>query len=128
MDAHIVIVGGGAAGLSAAGALKRRGLNSIVLDRNARVGDVWLQRYDRLRLHTAYSSLAHYPLPRHYPQYPTKDQYAEYLRAYARHFKLTIIAGCMVQRVEPKHDRWPNWLVTGLLQISEAARYTVWEC
>lgn len=40
MDAHIVIVGGGAAGLSAAGALKRRGLNSIVLDRNARIGDV----------------------------------------------------------------------------------------
>ncbi len=40
MDSRIVIVGGGAAGLSAAGALKRRGLDSLVLDRNARVGDV----------------------------------------------------------------------------------------
>ena len=83
MDTRIVIVGGGAAGLSAAGALKRRGLDSIVLDRNGRVGDVWAQRYDRLRLHTIFSSVAHYPLPRHYPKYPTKDQYAEYLRAYA---------------------------------------------
>ena len=60
----IVIVGGGAAGLSAAGALKRRGRDPIVLDKLARVGDVWARRYDRLRLHTIYSSLAHYPLPR----------------------------------------------------------------
>ena len=112
MDSRIVIVGGGAAGLSAAGALKRRGLDSLVLDRNARVGDVWAQRYDRLRLHTVYSSIAHYSLPRHYPKYPTKDQYVEYLRAYARHFKLDIVAGCAVQRVGPANDSAPpGWLV-----------------
>jgi len=113
MDSRIVIVGGGAAGLSAAGALKRRGFDSLVLDRNARVGDVWAQRYDRLRLHTVYSSIAHYPLPRLYPKYPTKDQYAEYLRAYARHFKLDIVAGCAVQRVGPANESAPpSWLVT----------------
>jgi putative flavoprotein involved in K+ transport len=112
VNARIVIVGGGAAGLSAAGALKRRGLDSIVLDRSARVGDVWAQRYDRLRLHTAHSSIAHYPLPRHYPRYPTKDQYAEYLRAYARHFKLDIVAGCTVRRVGQAADSArPSWLV-----------------
>ena len=113
MDARVVIVGGGAAGLSAAGALKRRGLDSLVLERNARVGDVWTQRYDRLRLHTVYSSIAHYPLPGHYPKYPTKDQYAAYLRAYARHFKLDIVAGCAVQRVGPAGDSTPDtWLVS----------------
>jgi putative flavoprotein involved in K+ transport len=113
MDSRIVIVGGGASGLSAAGALKRRGLDALVLDRNARVGDVWAQRYDRLRLHTVYSSIAHYPLPHHYPKYPTKDQYAEYLRAYARHFKLDIVAGCAVQRVGPASSGAPPaWLVT----------------
>jgi cation diffusion facilitator CzcD-associated flavoprotein CzcO len=112
-DTKIVIVGGGAAGLSAAGALKRRGLDPVVLDRSARVGDVWAQRYDRLRLHTVYSGIAHFPLPRHYPKYPTKDQYAEYLRAYARHFKLDIVAGCAVQRVRPANDdARPGWLVT----------------
>ncbi len=113
MDSRIVIVGGGAAGLSAAGALKRRGLDSIVLDRNAQIGDVWTQRYDRLRLHTVYSSIAHYPLPRHYPKYPTKAQYAEYLREYARHFKLNIVAGCAVQCVGPTNDSPPSgWRVT----------------
>src|SRR5215212_2170232 len=111
MDARIVVIGG-AAGLSAAGALKRRGIDSLVLDRNARVGDVWAQRYDRLRLHTVYSSIAHYPLPRHYLRYPTKDQYAAYLRAYARHFKLDLVAGCAVQRVGPANDSSPPaWLM-----------------
>ena len=103
-DTAIVIVGGGAAGLSAAGALRQRGRDPIVLEKLARVGDVWAQRYDRLRLHTIYSSLAHYPLPRHYPQYPSKDEYAAYLRAYAGHFKLKIVAGCPVYRLRMGSD------------------------
>jgi putative flavoprotein involved in K+ transport len=98
-NTDIVIIGGGAAGLSAAGALRRRGHDPIVLEKQARVGDVWARRYDRLRLHTVYSSLAHYPLPSYYPSYPSKDQYAAYLRAYAAHFKLKIVAGCPVERV-----------------------------
>jgi putative flavoprotein involved in K+ transport len=105
-EIEIAIVGGGAAGLSAAGALRWRGLDPIVLERGARVGDVWAQRYDRLRLHTVYSSLAHRPLPRGYPKYPTKDQYAAYLRDYARHFGLRVVAGCAVRSVAPESGRW----------------------
>jgi len=100
-DPRIIIVGGGAAGLSAAGALKRRGLDALVLDARPRVGDVWAERYDRLHLHTVYSSLAHLPLPRGLPKYPSKDDYAAYLRAYARHFDLQIVTGCAVQHIRP---------------------------
>jgi cation diffusion facilitator CzcD-associated flavoprotein CzcO len=111
-DSQILIVGGGAAGLSTAGALKRRGLAAIVIDRNARVGDVWAQRYDRLRLHTIYSDIAHYPLPQHYPKYPTKDQYAEYLREYVRRFELDVVAGCAVRKVTRADDgALPGWLI-----------------
>lgn len=110
-DTDIVIVGGGAAGLSAAGALRQRGLDPIVLDKLARVGDVWARRYDRLRLHTVYSSLAHYPLPRNYPKYPSKDEYAAYLRAYARHFKLKIVAGCPAEQVRMEPGARPAWRV-----------------
>ena len=108
-ETEIVIVGGGAAGLSAAGALRRRGRDPIVLDKLARVGDVWARRYDRLRLHTIYSSLAHYPLPRTYPKYPSKDEYAAYLRAYAGHFKLKIVAGCPVHKL--RMHSGAAWLV-----------------
>jgi putative flavoprotein involved in K+ transport len=108
-ETDIVIVGGGAAGLSAAGALKRRGRDPIVLDKLARVGDVWAGRYDRLRLHTIYSSLAHFPLPPHYAKYPSKDEYATYLRAYANHFKLKIVAGCQVHKLRTEGDA--SWVV-----------------
>ncbi len=111
-DSQILIVGGGAAGLSTAGALKCRGRTAIVIDRNARIGDVWAQRYDRLRLHTIYSDIAHYPLPRHYPEYPTKDQYAEYLRDYARRFEIDVVAGCAVRKVGRAEDgARPGWLI-----------------
>jgi cation diffusion facilitator CzcD-associated flavoprotein CzcO len=74
----ILIVGAGPAGLSAAGALKKIGLDATVLDQGDCLGGSGLRRYDRLRLHTvrAFSGLAHFPIPRHFPQYIPKNQYS----------------------------------------------------
>ncbi len=100
-NAEIIIVGGGPAGLSTAGALKRCGLNAVVLDKNDRIGDSWLQRYKRLHLHTVrgFSGLAHYPIPRHFPKYIHKDLYAEYLQDYANHFDLQCVMNSRVLKV-----------------------------
>ena len=51
-DTSIVIIGAGAAGLSAAGALQHQGLNPVVLDKDSQIGGTWARRYDRLHLHT----------------------------------------------------------------------------
>jgi putative flavoprotein involved in K+ transport len=101
--ASIAIVGGGAAGLSAAGALKRRGLNAIVFDKDDRVGGTWSRRYERLCLHTVrrFSGLAHYPVPRAYPRYVPKNLYAEYLQRYAGHFELDVRLGQPVRKIRP---------------------------
>jgi putative flavoprotein involved in K+ transport len=98
---EIVIVGGGPAGLTTAGALRQVGLESTILDSGERVGQSWAQRYDRLHLHTvhAYSGLAHFPIPRAYPKYLSKDQYAAYLRSYAEHFALNVIPNTRVKRI-----------------------------
>ena len=113
-DTDIIIVGGGPAGLTTAGALKQAGLEAIILDRGERVGQSWEQRYERLHLHTvrAYSGLAHFPIPSGYPKYLSKDQYAGYLRDYAAHFKLNFVPGTQVQRVrQEKIDGRPGWAV-----------------
>lgn len=106
----VVIVGAGAAGLSAAGALKKRGIDSVLLDKDDRVGGTWARRYDRLHLHTIrpFSGLAHYPIPRRYPRYLARDQFVEYLNDYARHFGLNIVTGCTVRRIsqEPSSGKW----------------------
>jgi len=68
-QATVVIVGGGASGLSAAGALQRRGIDAVILEQDRDIGGVWARRYERLRLHTVrgLSGLAHYPIPSRHP-------------------------------------------------------------
>jgi cation diffusion facilitator CzcD-associated flavoprotein CzcO len=97
----IVIVGGGAAGLSTAGALASVGLRSTVLERDASIGGSWRRRYHRLHLHTVrrFSGLAHFPIPSQYPRYLSRTMYAEYLEAYAKHFAIDVQYGCPVERV-----------------------------
>ena len=100
---QVIVVGGGATGLSAAAALSRRGVDALVLDRDDRVGGTWARRYDRLHLHTIrqFSGLAHYPVPRRHPRYLSKDEYAEYLKDYAEHFQMRILLGERVTAVRP---------------------------
>ena len=89
---RVVVIGGGPAGLSTAAALKRRGVDALVLDRSEHVGASWAERYERLHLHTIrrFSGLAHHGIPTTYPRYLSKDQYAEYLAAYAERSALRI--------------------------------------
>jgi putative flavoprotein involved in K+ transport len=92
-DPQVVVIGGGAAGLSAAGALAHRGIEAVVLEQDAAVGATWARRYDRLHLHTVrtFSGLAHFPIPRGYSKYLSRDEFVDYLREYAKHFKLRVI-------------------------------------
>jgi putative flavoprotein involved in K+ transport len=101
--AHVVVVGAGAAGLSAAAALKQKGIESAVLDKDDRIGGTWARRYDRLHLHTVrrFSGLAHYPIPRTYPRYVPKDLYASYLEEYAQAFQLHVELNRHVRIVRP---------------------------
>jgi cation diffusion facilitator CzcD-associated flavoprotein CzcO len=92
---QVVIVGAGAAGLSTAAALSQRGIDALVLDRSEQIGASWAHRYERLHLHTIrrFSGLAHYAIPRRYPRYLSKDEYASYLAEYTERFGLRIALG-----------------------------------
>jgi len=108
VEATVVVVGGGASGLSAAGALKRRGIDAVVLEQDAKVGGSWARRYDRLHLHTVrgFSGLAHFRIPRRYPPYLSRDQFVAYLREYADHFALNVVPSCAVDRITRDGSEW----------------------
>jgi putative flavoprotein involved in K+ transport len=97
----VAIVGAGPAGLSAAAALKRQGIDPVVFDEDEQIGARWARRYERLHLHTVrrFSGLAHRPMPRSYPRYVPKDLVAEYLRDYAHHFGLDVRLGQRIDKV-----------------------------
>jgi cation diffusion facilitator CzcD-associated flavoprotein CzcO len=98
----VLIIGGGAAGLSTAAAIARRGIRSTVLDRDDCTGGSWARRYECLKLHTTrrYSGLAHYPIPKDRPRYLSKDAYAAYLREYAEVLGLDVSLGERVDVVQ----------------------------
>lgn len=102
------VVGGSQAGLAVGYHLGRRGLPFVVLDQHERVGDAWRKRWDSLRLFTPvrYCHLPgmRFPGPRHH--YPTKNEVAAYLEAYAREFELPVRTGVRVDRVSRVGDHF----------------------
>jgi putative flavoprotein involved in K+ transport len=96
-----VVIGGGQAGLAVGHHLARRGRQFLILDANRRVGDAWRNRWDSLRLFTPahYNGLAGMPFPAPGHSFPTKDQVADYLEAYATQFRLPVRTGVRVDRL-----------------------------
>lgn len=96
-----VVVGAGQAGLATARELTARGRSCVVLDREARVGDNWRHHYDSLRLYTPrrYDGLPGLGFPGDPAGCPGKDEVADYLETYARHFDLPVRTGTGVERV-----------------------------
>ena len=71
----------------------------MILDANERIGDAWRNRWDSLRLFTParYDGLAGMPFPAPAHSFPTKDQMADYLEAYAARFRLPVRSGVRVE-------------------------------
>jgi putative flavoprotein involved in K+ transport len=103
-----VVIGGGQAGQAVGHHLARRGRPFLILDANQRVGDAWRNRWDSLRLFTParYDGLPRMPFPGPAFSYPTKDQVADYLEAYATRFQLPVRTGVCVDRLWRDNGRF----------------------
>jgi putative flavoprotein involved in K+ transport len=120
----VIVVGGGQAGLSMGYHLGRAGVRFLILDANERVGDSWRQRWNSLRLFTPakFDGLDGMPFPANGNHFPTKDEMADYLEAYAQRFKLPIRHGMRVNHVRKRGDRF---VVVTATQEFEAAQVVV---
>ncbi|MFI6479637.1 flavin-containing monooxygenase [Nonomuraea sp. NPDC050663] len=87
-----LIIGAGQAGLAMARELRLTGADVLLLDERSKVGQSWRDRWDSLRLFTSArrSALPGLPFPGPADAYPTKDEVAGYLAAYAERFSLPI--------------------------------------
>jgi putative flavoprotein involved in K+ transport len=117
--AHTIIIGGGQSGLSVGYFLKQRGIPFVILDASQRIGDAWRNRWDSLRLFTPakYDGLAGMPFPAPRHSFPTKDEMADYLEAYAARFELPVRTGVRVDRVWKERGRY---MVSAGEQLLEA--------
>jgi cation diffusion facilitator CzcD-associated flavoprotein CzcO len=89
-DPVVLVVGGGQAGLSIGARLTQLQIDTLIVDREARVGDNWRKRYHALTLHNQLqvNHLPYMPFPPTWPTYIPKDKLAAWFEAYADSMEL----------------------------------------
>jgi putative flavoprotein involved in K+ transport len=119
----LVIIGGGQAGLAAAHAARRAGLEPVVLEAGDEPVGSWPRYYDSLALFSParFSQLPGLRFPGDPERYPARDEVIEYLRAYARRLDADIRTGQRVVRVARADDRLAVVTQTGLELTAELA-------
>jgi putative flavoprotein involved in K+ transport len=102
----VLVVGAGQAGLALAYHLKQRGRQVSLVERNQRIGDSWRNRWDSLKLYSPASrdGLPGMSFPAGSATYPTKDEMADYLEAYAERFELPVRLGAEVEALTQDGD------------------------
>lgn len=91
-EPEVVVIGAGQAGLSIAARLGALGIDTLVIDRHARVGDNWRKRYHALTLHNEVhvNHLPLMPFPANWPVFIPKDKLANWFEAYAESMELNV--------------------------------------
>lgn len=104
----MIVIGAGSAGLATAALLQKDGADVEVLEAGSAPGASWSSRYDSLRLNTVrqLSGLPGRAIPRAYGRWVGRDDFADYLRAYADHHHLVVRTDQRVSKVIRDGDGW----------------------
>ncbi|MGB3045478.1 MAG: NAD(P)/FAD-dependent oxidoreductase [Xanthobacteraceae bacterium] len=89
-DPDVLVIGGGQAGLAIAARLAHLQIDTLIVDREARIGDNWRKRYHALTLHNQVhvNHLPYMPFPRNWPTYIPKDKLANWFESYVESLEL----------------------------------------
>jgi cation diffusion facilitator CzcD-associated flavoprotein CzcO len=109
-DPDVLVVGGGQAGLSIAARLTQLNVDTLIVDREARIGDNWRNRYHALTLHNQVqvNHLPYMPFPPNWPIYIPKDKLANWFESYAESMELNFWTGTEFGggSYDPARGRW----------------------
>src|SRR4030081_1160845 len=94
-DPTVLVIGGGQSGLFIAARLKQLQIDTLIVDREARIGDNWRKRYHALTLHNQaqVNHLPYMPFPPNWPVYIPKDKLANWFEAYVDAMELNFWTG-----------------------------------
>ena len=106
----VLVVGAGQGGLMIAAQLETRGVRTLVIEQNHRVGDNWRKRYESLVLHDPVWA-DHMPFvkfPESWPVYTPKNKLADWLEAYVAALDLDVWTGTTLGRAafDPATQTW----------------------
>ena len=89
-DPAVLVIGGGQSGLCIAARLKQLQVDTLIVDRELRIGDSWRNRYHALTLHNQVqvNHLPYMLFPPNWPTYIPKDKLANWFEAYVESMEL----------------------------------------
>lgn len=107
---YVVIIGGGQGGIGLGARLKRLGVPTIIIERNAKAGDSWRKRYKSLCLHDPvwYDHMPYLPFPDDWPVFTPKDKMGDWLEMYTKVMELNYWASteCLGARFDAQKQAW----------------------
>jgi cation diffusion facilitator CzcD-associated flavoprotein CzcO len=123
-DPTVLVIGGGQSGLCIAARLKQLHVDTLIVDREARIGDNWRKRYHALTLHNQVqvNHLPYMPFPPNWPTYIPKDKLANWFEAYVESLELNFWTATEFEggSYDEKEQRW-----TVTLRRADGSRRTM---
>ncbi|MEO4001971.1 NAD(P)/FAD-dependent oxidoreductase [Mesorhizobium sp. CAU 1732] len=114
-DPYCLVIGGGQGGIMLGARLKQLGVPTVIVEKNAKAGDSWRNRYRSLVLHDPvwYDHLPYIPFPDNWPVFTPKDKMGDWLEMYVKVMELTYWGGteCVSASFDDKVKRWTVDLV-----------------
>lgn len=109
------IIGAGPVGISAARALKSKGISYVQFEASDKIGGNWrhgVYRSAHIISSKRTTEYPDFPMPADYPDFPSADQMLDYLQRYVdhNHLRENIIFNTEVVKVEPVENSY--WSVT----------------
>ncbi|MGJ3260638.1 MAG: NAD(P)-binding domain-containing protein [Rhodospirillales bacterium] len=91
----VLIMGGSQFGVTLAARLRLLGVDTLVVERTPRIGDVWRNRYHSLALHNQVDKnhFPYIPFPPNWPRYISKDMLANFIEFYASAMECNVWTG-----------------------------------
>jgi putative flavoprotein involved in K+ transport len=109
-DPTVLVIGGGQSGLCIAARLKQLQVDTLIVDRETRIGDNWRKRYHALTLHNQVqvNHLPYLHFPPNWPTYIPKDKLANWFEAYVEAMELNFWTGTEFEggSYDEKEGRW----------------------
>ncbi|WP_292337754.1 NAD(P)/FAD-dependent oxidoreductase [Mesorhizobium sp.] len=107
---YCLVIGGGQGGIMLGARLRQLGVPTIVIEKNARPGDSWRNRYRTLVLHDPvwYDHLPYIPFPENWPVFTPKDKMGDWLEMYTRVMELNywVATKCLSASYDKAEKVW----------------------
>ncbi len=107
---YVVIVGGGQGAIGLGARLRMHGVPTIIVEKNARPGDSWRNRYKSLCLHDPvwYDHMPYLPFPPNWPVFSPKDKIGDWLEMYVKIMELNYWGSttCKKARFDEARKEW----------------------